>query len=53
MPHLKQGATILGKKALQTGVNVAQDMLTGENVRAAVTNRGKQAIEDLASRDTC
>ena len=27
MPHLQQGAKGIGKKALQTGVNVAQDVL--------------------------
>ena len=27
MPHLQQGARVLGKKALQTGVDVAQDVL--------------------------
>ena len=27
MPHLQQGARVLGEKALQTGVDVAQDVL--------------------------
>ena len=27
MPHLQQGAKVLGKKALQTGFQVAQDVL--------------------------
>ena len=33
VPHLIQGAKMLGKKALQTGVNVAQDVLAGENLK--------------------
>ena len=44
MPHLKQGAKILGKKALQTGVNVAQDVLAGENLKTAVKRQGKKAL---------
>ena len=44
MPHLQQGARILGKKALQTGVNVAQDVLAGENVKTATKKRAKLAL---------
>ena len=33
MPHLQRGAKVLGKKALQTGVQVAQDVLEGNNVK--------------------
>ena len=44
VPHLKQGAKMLGKKALQTGVNVAQDVLAGENLKTAVTTQGKKAL---------
>ena len=44
LPHLQQGAKVLGKKALQTGVQVAQDVLAGENVKTATKNRAKQAL---------
>ena len=44
MPHLQQGAKMLGKKALQTGVQVAQDVLGGENVKTATNKRAKQAL---------
>ena len=44
MPHLQQGAKILGKKALQTGVQVAQDVLAGENVKTATIKRAKQGL---------
>ena len=44
VPHLKQGAKMLGKKALQTGVNVAQDVLVGENLKTAVAKQGKKAL---------
>ena len=38
MPHLQQGAKMLGKRALQMGVQVAQDVLAGENVKTAKKN---------------
>ena len=44
MPHLQQGANVIGKKALQTGVNVAQDVLDGDNIKTAVHMRTKQAL---------
>ena len=42
--HLQQGAKMLGKKALQTGVSVAQDVLAGENLKKATKKRAKQAL---------
>ena len=47
VPRLQQGAIMFGKKALQGGVNVAQDVLAGENFSTAVAKHGKQAIGDL------
>ena len=29
MPHFQEGAKVMGKKALQTGVNVAEDIPGG------------------------
>lgn len=51
-PHLKQGVKALGKKALQTGVNVAQDMLAGENLKTATSKRVKQALGDMPSQNS-
>ena len=47
MPHLQQGAKVLGKKALQTGAQVAQDGLEGNNVNTALAKRSKEAIREL------
>ena len=47
MPHLRQGAKVLGKKALQTGVNVAQYVVEGKDAKAAVSKRAKQALSDI------
>ena len=44
MPHLQQGAKVIGKKALQTGVNVDQDVLDGDNIKKAISKQAKQAL---------
>ena len=44
VPHLQQGAKMLGRKALQTGVSVKQDALAGENLKTATKKRAKQAL---------
>ena len=44
MPHLQKGAKVIGKKALQTGVNIVQDVLDGYNIKTAVHKCTKQAI---------
>ena len=35
---------MIGKKALQTGVDVAQDILDGDNLNKAVREQAKQAL---------
>ena len=52
MPDLQQGAKVLGKKALQTGAQVAQDVLEGNNVKTAVRKRVKQALGDMTSQNS-
>ena len=47
MPHLQQGAKVLGKKALQTGVQVAQDVLEGNNVNTALARRSREASREF------
>ena len=39
VPHLQQSAKALGKKALQSCVNVAQDVLAGENLKQRSLSR--------------
>ena len=48
MPHLQQGAKVIGKQALQTGVQVAQDVLEGNKVNIALAKRSREAICELA-----
>ena len=52
MPHLQQGAKVLGTKALQTGAQVAQDVLDGDDVKTAVSKRAKQALGDMTSQNS-
>ena len=47
MHHLQQGVKVLGKKALQTGVQVAQDVLEGNNANTALAKRSREAIGGL------
>ena len=44
MLHLQQGAKVIGRKALQTGVNVALDVLDGDNIKKAISKQAKQAL---------
>ena len=44
VPHLQQGAKMLGKKAIQTGFEVGQDVLEGKDFKNATVMRVKEAI---------
>ena len=50
MPHLKQGTKVIGKKGLQTDVNVAQDVPDGDNLKTAVSKQAEQAIGNMTSQ---
>tara|TARA_B100001146_G_scaffold217921_1_gene223048 strand:+ start:519 stop:977 length:459 start_codon:yes stop_codon:yes gene_type:complete len=56
MPTLKEGLKTLGKSALQTGMDVLQDVSRGENLKTAATKRLKQntlgLLDDTLSRMT-
>ena len=50
MPALKQGLKTFGKTALQTGLEVMQDVSNGENVKTAAKRRLKQNTLSLLDR---
>ncbi len=50
IPLVKKGVNAIGKKAIETAVNVGQDVLAGKHVKQAVTSRGRQAVSDLAKQ---
>ena len=47
IPLFKQGAKVVGKRALQAATEVGQDVLQGKNVKEAFKSRGKQAVSDV------
>ena len=42
IPLFKQGAKVVGKRALQAATEVGQDVLQAKNVKEAFKSRGKQ-----------
>ena len=48
-PLLKQGAKHLGKSLLNTGLNVATNVLSGKNIKSAVANTLKETGANLLS----
>ena len=50
MPHFQQSAKLIGKKALQTGFNVAQDVVHGDNIKTTIRKQAKQAIDNKTSQ---
>lgn len=49
-PLLKRGAMTLGKQALKTGVNVANDVLQGDNIGEAFKNRATASAKRLGRK---
>ena len=44
MPLIKRGAVALGKGALKTGVRIAGDVLSGQNIKTAAKRRVTDAV---------
>ena len=47
LPFLKQGVKNLGRAALQTGVNIAGDVLTGNSLKDSARSRARQTAQTL------
>ena len=50
MPMVKVGAKALGKTALNTGVNVLNDVASGKDLKQAIKTRGKEALTDAKDK---
>ena len=50
LPMIKQGAKMLGKEALKTGVGIVADTLDGQRVKTAAKKRARQAGLNVTSR---
>ena len=53
MPLIKRGAVALGKGALKTGIRIADDVLSGQNIKTAakrrITDSGRSMLRTLAT----
>ena len=47
IPLFKQGAKVVGKRALQAATEVGQDVLQGKNVRESVKTHGGDVVKRL------
>ena len=51
MPLIKRGAVALGKGALKTGIRIADDVLSGQNIKTAakrrITDSGRTMLRNL------
>jgi hypothetical protein len=50
IPLLKQGAKVVGKRALQAATEVGQDVLQGKNVKVYVKTHGGDVVKDFAEQ---
>lgn len=44
-PLLKQGAKVMGKQLLKTGVAVAKDVVQGRNLKTSLKKRGVEGVK--------
>jgi hypothetical protein len=50
IPLAKSAGKVMGKQALQSGKEIAGDLLSGENVRTTLEKRGKEAAGQLIEK---
>ena len=50
MPVLKKGAMAVGREALQSGIDIAQDVMRGQNVKTAAKKRIKTAGRNMGRK---
>ena len=47
IPLIKRGAVALGKGALKIGLRIADDVMSGQNIKTAAKRRATDASKDL------
>lgn len=50
LPFLQRGVKTVGKAAMNTGMNIAQDVLAGENLKTAAKKRARQTAKKLTDK---
>ena len=50
IPFLKKGAKAVGKQAMKTGMNIAQEVLLGQNIKKAAKRHLSQGLTELVTQ---
>ena len=50
IPLFKQGAKTIGKAAVKTGFNIAKDVMSGQNIKAAAKKRSQETGAHLVNK---
>ena len=50
MPFLKKGAKAVGKQAMKTGMNIAQEVMLGQNIKKAAKRHLSQGLTELVTQ---
>jgi hypothetical protein len=50
LPHLKSGASVIGKQALDSFADIAKDTVQGRNIKESFQERSNQAIDNLKEK---
>ena len=50
LPFLKKGAKAVGKQAMKTGMNIAQEVMLGQNVKKATKRHLSQGLTELVTQ---
>ena len=50
LPFLKKGAKAVGKQAMKTGMNIAQEVMLGQNIKKAAKRHLSQGLTELVTQ---
>ena len=50
LPFFKKGAKAMGKQAMKTGMNIAQEAMLGQNIRKAAKRHLSQGLTELVTQ---
>ena len=50
IPFLKKGAKAVGKQAMKTGMNIAQEVMLGQNIKKAAKRHLSQGLTELVTQ---
>ena len=50
LPFLKKGAKAVGKQTMKTGMNIAQEVMLGQNIKKAAKRHLSQGLTELVTQ---